>query len=184
MREFHSDTSALTAKLVIAYGLIAGLIMAGLQWVIATLCLRGTVSFDDTTLIGYAGMVLALSIIFPGIKSYRDRQPGGTIRFWKGVKIGLLITLVASVIHALGFQLYDQLNPEFKSIFLERFVEYKLAQLPQPAASDAIEAVRREIALVKTVQENPLLDFVVSLVAMLPVGVIVTFISAAFLRKN
>ncbi len=56
------------AKLIITYGLVAGLIMAGVQWVVATLCVRGTVTFDDTTLIGYAGMVLALSIIFFGIR--------------------------------------------------------------------------------------------------------------------
>ena len=172
------------ARIVITFGLVAGALMAGVQWLVATLCVRGAVTFDQTTLIGYAGTVLALSIIFLGIRSYRDNDGGGSISFWKAVQVGLLMTLIASIVHAIGFELYNFLNPEFKSLFLEKFTEYKMAQLAQPPSPEAVEAVNREVAIVRTVHENPLLDFIVSLVAILPVGVVVTLLSAALLRRK
>jgi hypothetical protein len=49
-------------------------------------------------------MVIALSMI--GVKSYRDNYRGGVINFGKGLQVGLLITLIASLIYAAAGETY------------------------------------------------------------------------------
>lgn len=170
-------------RTILVWGLIAGLSMVGLQWVIYPLCYRGYISIGNNWL-GYAGMLISFAIIFLGVRSYRDNQGGGSISFWKAVQIGLLITLVATVIHAAGAQAYNLVNPDWKRFFLEKYVEYKMEALPFPADQAAIAAVDQEAALLRAIYGNPVLEFVVTALMLVPVGLIATLISAAILRKK
>lgn len=158
--------------------------MALLQWIIYPLCYHGYITFDNSTYIGYAGMLIVFSMIFFGIKSYRDNQGGGTVTFWKAVQIGLLITLVASVIHAAGGHIYNAVNPDFKEFFIQKYTEYLVSGLSQPASQEALDGVKQNVEILRTVYENPLLDFIVSAMFILPVGIIVTLVSSALLRKK
>ena len=62
-------------------------------------------------------MVIALSMIFFGIKSYRDNYQNGAIGFWKGFQVGLLITLIASLMYALTWETYMQARPASAAVF-------------------------------------------------------------------
>src|SRR6266571_4222100 len=97
-------------KVVITFGLISGFVIACLGWIIGWLCMVDMVSLDRTEWIGYASMLIALSMVFFGIKSYRDNYAGGKITFWKGVQIGLLISLIAGVLYFVGALSYDIAN--------------------------------------------------------------------------
>ncbi len=66
-------------KIVITYGLIAGVILGAMFFVTAPLYDKGIVNFDNGMLIGYTTMVVALSLVFFGVKSYRDNQKNGAI---------------------------------------------------------------------------------------------------------
>lgn len=170
-------------RTIFVWGVIAGLSMVGLQWVIYPLCYRGYISIEDNWL-GWAGMVVSFVIIFFGIKSYRDNQGGGSITFWKAVQIGVLITLVASVIHALGWEIYNIVNPDWKRFFFEKYTEYKMQALSDPTDQAAIDAINQEVDMLRTVYSYPLLGFVVTALFLVPAGVIVTLVSAALLRKR
>ena len=50
-------------------------------------------------------MVLALSLIFFGVKRLRDRELGGVIRFVPALLAGLGISAVAGVIYAIGWEI-------------------------------------------------------------------------------
>ena len=49
-------------------------------------------------------MLVALSMVFFGIKSFRDNQNGKSIGFWKGAQVGILISLLASFVYATGWE--------------------------------------------------------------------------------
>lgn len=170
-------------RTILIWGLLAGLFMVGLQWIIYPLCYRGYISPDNSYL-GYAGMIICFSIIFFGIKSYRDNQGGGSITFWKGVQIGLMITLIASVIQAAGWYVYNIVNPDFKHFFVQKYTEVKLNSLSDPTDKEATAAIHQEVEMLRTVYGNPLLEFAVTTIVLLPVGLIVTLICAALLRKK
>lgn len=170
-------------RTVLVWGLISGAVAVCIQWIVYSLCYRGYMSIDDSY-VGYAGMLITFSMVFFGIKSYRDNYGGGMITFWKGVKIGLLITLIASVIHAVGWLIYDTVNPDFKDFFIQKYTEIKTAQLPDPADQAAAAAISEEVEMLKMIYSNRLLNFVLMAVFLLPVGFVVTLVSAALLRKK
>ena len=171
-------------RTIIVFGLIAGAGMVLLQWIIYPLCYRGYITFDNSTYIGYAGMLIVFSMVFFGIKSYRDNQGRGSVSFWKAFQIGILITLLASLIHGVGGMAYNLVNPDFKQFFLEKFTEYELGKLTQPVDPAAREAVSKQVDLVRTIYENPILDLLFSVLMILPAGLIVTVISALLLRRK
>lgn len=171
-------------RTVLTFGLIAGAGMALLQWIIYPLCYRGYITFDNSTYLGYAGMLIVFSMIFFGIKSYRDNQGGGSVTFWKAFQIGILITLLASLIHGVGGWAYNLVNPDFKRFFLEKFTEHELNKLPQPVDAAAKQAIDQQVEMVRSIYENPVLDLLFSVMLILPAGLIVTVISALLLRRK
>lgn len=89
-------------KTILTYGLISGVLMVIFTFIVATLHNRDMIDFGKAELYGYAFGVIALSMIFFGIKSYRDNYGSGTITFWKGIQIGMLITSIGSVMYVVG----------------------------------------------------------------------------------
>lgn len=85
------------------YGTIAGLIVFGLS---ALVFLSGLLGHVDDPLYGYLIMIVGLTMIFVGVKRYRDVEKGGVIRFGPALALGLGIALVASIIYVGGFELY------------------------------------------------------------------------------
>jgi len=169
-------------KVILIYGVIAGLIVGVMIWINSSLVFeKKLISMDKSELMGYATMVIALSMIFFGIKSFRDNYSRGKISFWKGLQIGLLITLIASVFYFAGAEFYSLAHPSFKTQVLdESFKKLKeKASTPEQAQN-----VEKQMALMDKLFDNPLLFFVVCFIEIVPVGIVITLICAAILRKK
>ena len=172
-------------KVVLTFGLMAGLIIAGLVWVTAILVDKGAIGFNRLEVVGYASMIIALSMVFFGIKSYRDNSAGGTLRFWKGVQVGVLISLIAGVLYWGGAISYGIVNPGFDERFMKQFTDLKLGKLQEQGAPQAqIDSAKAEVEMMQGLFKNPVLFFLVCMMEILPVGIIVTLISAGLLRKR
>lgn len=172
-------------KVVLTFGLIAGLIIAGLVWVQAILVERGAVGIGRLEIVGYASMLVALSMVFFGIKSYRDNTAGGTLKFWKGVQVGVLISVIAGILYWGGAMSYGIANPGFDERFMQKFSDVRLGNLQeQGAPQEQINEAKAEIEMMAGLFKNPLLFFLVCMMEILPVGIIVTLISAGLLRKK
>lgn len=171
-------------KTVLKFGLLTGVIMACLQGIILAFCHRGYITFDNTSVVGFAGMLVVFSVIFFGIRSYRDDQGNGSITFWKAMQIGLLITLVASVIHAVGWQVYNILDPDFKEFFIQKYTDYQLSNMSDPNSPEASKAIKQQMEMMRGIYANPILDIAVSVMSVLPSGIFVTLVSAFILRRK
>ena len=66
-------------RVVLTFGLISGTIIAVLVWMVSWLAGRNLLSYSKLELVGYASMLIALSMVFFGIKSYIT--PTGKSRF-------------------------------------------------------------------------------------------------------
>src|ERR1700735_201744 len=85
-------------KLIFTYGIIGGLVPA--TWfLISEGLLPDSVSLNIRLWLGYTSMIVAFATIFVAVKKYRDNFGGGIITFGKALKIGLLVTLVASTLY-------------------------------------------------------------------------------------
>ena len=87
----------------LVYGGLAGIIAIVLIILSMTLDLP---SHAHSMWFGYLLMIAALSLIFVGVKRYRDVEKGGTIRFGEALVLGLGIAFVASIIYVGGFKIY------------------------------------------------------------------------------
>src|SRR5438477_12306371 len=95
-------------KVVITYGLLSGLIIAILMVIVGSIGgYSGHASYSY--LLGYASMIISLSIIFFAIKTYRDNYSGGTITFGRGFLVGLYVTLIASVLYVICWKIYSSI---------------------------------------------------------------------------
>ena len=168
-------------KIVLIFGLISGAIAATLMWILMGVVNTGSVDFDYGMLWGYATMIIALSLVFFGVKSYRDNH-GGRITFFKGLQVGILISLISAFCYAASWELY---YPKIGDEFMQKYTTYQLDKMKASGASDAeIEKARDEGEQFMELYKNFFVRFAFSVMEILPVGIIVTLVSASLLRKR
>ncbi len=168
-------------KIVITFGLISGAIAAGLMWLLIAVQNSGMVDIEHGMTLGYATMIIALSMVFFGVKSYRDSN-GGHITFLKGLQVGILISLVCGVCYAGSWELYYRGSGQE---FLQKYTTHYLDQMKKEGKSDAeVAQAQAEMAQFMEQYKNFFVRFGVTLMEILPVGIIVTLVSAALLRKK
>jgi hypothetical protein len=168
-------------KIVLVFGLISGAIAGFLMWILMTFVGNGTIDFDNGMIWGYATMIIALTLVFFGIKSYRDNN-GGRITFVKGLQIGLLISLISGICYAGAWEIY---YPKVGDEFMQKYTAHELDKMKASGASEAeIENARVESEKFMELYKNFFVRFAMSLMEILPVGIIVTLISALLLRRR
>ena len=123
-------------------------------------------------------------LIFFGIKSYRDNQLSGSITFLNGLKIGLLITLVASLFYVVGWMIYFHTS-ESAGQFMEQYTEYILNEMAESGSSpEDIAATKQQYAEFGELYENPLIMAGVTLLEIFPVGLVISLLSSWFLKSK
>jgi hypothetical protein len=168
-------------KNVIVFGLISGLLITGMMLYSANRIYSGE-PFHGNEIVGYASMIIAFSLIFIGIRNFRDKYNGGVISFGKAFKIGFLITLVASTIYV-GTWLVDYYA--FKPGFVDKYITCMLDDAKANGASQAeIDKKASQMASFKEMYRNPVFVVLLTYMEVLPVGLVISLISAALLRKK
>jgi len=171
-------------KVTLTFGLIAGALISVFLF-IGFVVWENSRKIIDNELIGFATMIIALSMVFFGIKSYRDNYQKGAIRFWKGFQVGMLITLIASLMYAITWETYLQARPASYHAFVDYYIECQINKKKEKGAS-AVE-IDQEVKrgdYIRRIYSNPATRFGMTLMEILPVGIIITLISAAVLRKK
>lgn len=167
-------------KIVLTFGLISGAFTSLMM--IATLPLIGKVSFDKLEVLGYTTMLVSFLMVFFGIRSYRENVGGGKITFGKGLKVGLLITLISCLCYVVVWEvIYFKVAPDFADKYANHIIEKARAE---GASDEVIAAKTAEMKSFKAMYDNPFFNAAVTLLEPLPVGLPVTLISAAILRRK
>src|SRR5207249_9709096 len=110
-------------KIVVTFGLISGALMAGFMF--ATLPFHNKIGYDKWGLVvGYTSMVLAFTLVFFGIRSYRENIGGGKISFGRAFAVGALITLITSICYVVTWEvMYFKLMPNFVNDYTTYLIE-------------------------------------------------------------
>lgn len=170
------------SKVVLIFGLIAGLIVTTLMLVSMPLMGNGTISFENGELFGYTSMIIALSMIYFGVKSFRDNHNNGVLSFGKGFQVGILIAAIAAVIYASGWEVYISTS---SGDFMAQYTEQYLEQMEKEGASvTEIEEMKVEMDSMAEMYKNPLIRFGMTLMEIVPVGLAITLLSAFFLKRS
>ena len=173
-------------KHILTFGTIAGIIVLILMYGSQSLAVDENGNFDYGLgeKLGYISMIVSLSMIFFGIKSYRDNHLSGNITFGKAFKIGILITLVASAFYILGWMVYYH-TAEGTSDFIEQHMEYSVSKMEAEGISqEKIDNYKKETLEFAEIYENPLVMAGATLMEIFPVGLVITLLSSFILKKN
>lgn len=169
-------------RIILIYGLIAGTILGGMFAVTAPLWRSGIITFDNGMWVGYTTMVIALSLTFFGIRSYRDNYLGGVISFGTAFRVGISITLIASLLYCIAWEIcYRTLFPDFMDIAARHTQETM-----KNSGATAQEIATKMAKFQKSAEsyKNPLIRFAITFMEIFPVGLLITLLSAALLRKK
>jgi len=167
-------------RTVLTFGLISGGILAALLF--GTLLVIKNIGFDKAEIVGYAGMVLAFMLVFFGIRSYRENVSGGAITFGRAFAVGILIMLIASACYVVAWEI---VYFNFMHDFVDKYAAHMVEQVKNSGAGEAaIQAKLQEMKRFKQLYENPFFNAAVTFLEPLPVGLVMTLISAAILRKR
>lgn len=174
-------------KVVLKFGLIAGAIVSIALLVGINLMTGpdGKADMDGGAIFGYTSMIVALSLIFFGIRSYRDGELGGQISFGKAFKIGLLITLVASVMYVVTWMVYYHTS-NMTDAFGEQYNDHLMETMREQGKSEAeiSQKIAENDAFMKVYESNPIVMFGVSLLEIFPVGLVITLLSSFILKTK
>lgn len=167
-------------KIVLTFGLISGLMISVLMG--GSLLLADKIGSGHSMVLGYTIMVASFLLVYFGIRSYRDNNLGGQISFGRAFTCGILITLITSVFYVAMWEiLYFNFMPHFMD-------SYFAAQIHQAQASGLDPAkVAAQVAAIQHSQQlyqNPFINMAYTIMEPLPVGFLITLISAAILRRK
>ncbi len=167
-------------KIVLTFGLIAGAILSLLM--VATTALVDRIGFDAGEVLGYTTMVAAFLMIFFGVRSYRDHVAGGEITFGRAFLVGALITAIASACYVVTWEIiYYNVWPDFG----ERYAAHVIDKARAGGATAAELAQRQqEMAEFQEMYRNPAINAALTFLEPLPVGLIITLVTAGILRRK
>jgi hypothetical protein len=168
-------------KNVIVFGLISGFIVSA--WMVGGVAwCYSSGNFEGNMLLGYASMILAFSLVFVGVKNYRDKYNSGIISFGKAFRVGLYITLVASTMYVLVWLVdYYVFIPDF----MDKYSAHVISRaLNSGARADEIAAKTKEINSMKEMYSTPLMVVLLTYMEIFPVGLIISVITALILKRK
>jgi hypothetical protein len=166
-------------KIVWTFGLISGGIIAVLM--ILTLPFEEKIG-DLGLVVGYTTMLLAFLMIYFGIRTYRDNELGGAIRFGRAFQVGILITLISSTCYVATWEI---LSNTVMTDFVEKYSARMIEKTKQSGATEAqVAAKQAEMAKFAEAYKNPAVSVAYTYLEVFPVGLLVTLVCAGVLSRK
>lgn len=168
-------------KTILKYGGISGLILGSLFAISFMFLDAENPDYSLGEVIGYTTMVLSLSVVFFGIRNYRDEGLGGTITFGKALITGLGISAVSALIFTAFDTIYvTMINPEF----FTDYIDWQLETMRSDGAS--------ELEIQKVVEQTEMfsgpmgtvINGTVMFLTVFFIGLVVSLISSVVLKKT
>ncbi|MBX2818565.1 MAG: DUF4199 domain-containing protein [Rhodothermaceae bacterium] len=168
-------------RIIIRYGLISGAVVI-VSFIIGMAMSASSANTTFPELLGYLIMIIALSMIFIGVKQYRDKELGGIIKFGTAFKVGIGITLIASLIYVIGWEInLAATDYNFIEEYTASVMEKKQADGLEGAALEAEQARMDEMV---EQYHNVWYRLPITFIEIFPVGLLMTLLSATLLRNS
>jgi len=164
---------------VLRYGIWSALGIC-ILFLISSLALK-SLDFKTQEIYGYASIIISLSFVYFGIKHFRDKENQGLLSFGKGVIIGLLITLFASVTFGLYNVIYvEYIDPEF----MTKYYDYSVEQISKTLSGEELQAKLKKMEEEKELFAKPFMNFSLMFLTVFMIGLIISLISSLVLSKK
>lgn len=162
-------------NIILKNGLFGGIIVSVFM-AITTMYMKSNPDVEPSMVVGFASMILSFFFVVWGIKQQRDAN-GGIISLGKGFVTGLLITLLISTIYVLVWLIiYYNFFPNFMDYYAEMAIKN--------ANAEDLAKVTEEMNMYKEYYKSPIMIILLTFMEILPLGIVVSFISALALKRK
>ena len=167
-------------KTVLTFGLISGLMISVLMG--GSLLLANRIGPSHSMMLGYTIMVASFMLIYFGIRSYRDNALAGQISFGRAFACGILITLITTICYV---GTWEVLYFNFMPHFMDSYFAAQIHRIQSSGLDPATTAARvADVQRSQQLYQNPLVNMAYTFIEPSPVGLLITLISAAILRRK
>ncbi|GAB4382774.1 MAG: DUF4199 domain-containing protein [Salibacteraceae bacterium] len=163
-------------KTYVIYGTISGLICGGLFFVVNPMDFTAE-DMARGQVLGYASMFIAFSSIFIAVHKLRNATLPESLPFRKALLPGLVITLIASLVYVVMWEVYMAYSP---GNFAEQYTEYLVGQKIDEgySATEAREMLTDQIEMMETYNSNTPFRMMMSFLEIFPVGLLFSLVAA------
>jgi hypothetical protein len=163
------------------FGLISGALITAIANYMAWVCCANP-EFETNDFLGYTAMLVIFSLIFIGIRNYRNHYLGGQITFGQAFKAGFFMSLIAGTLYVLVW-LVDYY------VFIPQYVDQYTLHVLHKAKTNGATATElaetaKSMAEFKEMYKNPLFVIVTTFLEVFPIALIVSLISALILKRK
>lgn len=160
---------------ILKNGIFGGIIVS-IVMISMTLYMKTNPDSEPSAIIGFCSMLLAFIFVIRGIKQERETNTG-IITFGKAFLTGLSISLLLSTIYVIVWLVvYYNFFPNF----MEQYSEMILKK----ANPEELAAKTAEMNQMKEWYKSPIMIILLTLMEILPIGIIVSLIGALVLKKK
>ncbi|MEO1135788.1 MAG: DUF4199 domain-containing protein [Pseudomonadota bacterium] len=168
-------------KIALVYGAISGIVVISIMTLGMSLGSEGQADFAGSQVFGYLVMLVALMMIFIGVKRYRDQSLGGVIKFGPALGLGLAIAAVAGVFYVIGWEIFLAVTDY---AFINDYRDSLIATKEKAGVTGAeLEKVVSDMTAMMENYRNPLFRIPITFLEIFPVGIVIALVSAAILRN-
>ena len=170
-------------KNVLVFGLISGVVASTIM-AFSMIYMSKHPELEAGTgsmVVGYLSMLIAFSLIFVAVKNFRDKQNAGVISFGKAFLMGLLICLIASTLYVITWAF---VHHYFMPDFMEKYAAAMIETARKNASPAELQRTIEQMNSYKQMYKNPFFFAMFTYMEIVPVGLIVSLITALILKRN
>jgi len=166
-------------KLILTYGTIAAVIIVSMLIFTFT---GSPLDFKYSEILGYTTMIIAFSTIFVATHYYKKNTATNHLTFKEAFKIGLGITLVATLFYIIAWMIMSNtIAKDFMADYFQSSVEKLHAS---GLSQEEIDIKIAEMEKFKELYKNPIIKIGMTFMEIFPVGFIVSLISAFIFKSK
>jgi preprotein translocase subunit SecF len=167
-------------KIILVFGLISGAISSLLMT--AAVLFGDRIGLGHSYVLGYTTIVLSLMLVFFGVRSYRDNVGKGQITFSRAFLIGIAITVISCLFYVAAWEIvYFNFMPDFMDKYADSMIQKIQASGKSPAE---IQVQVEKINKMRVDYKKPLYNMAYTFIEPFPVGLVITLLTAAILRRK
>lgn len=166
---------------VLIFGSIIGVILV-IHIMYMVYLIYNKPNFQSNDVLGYIFLFGVFSLVFFGIRNYRNKELNGFISLGKALKTGALIALIASTIYVVFWLFYYYL---YVPDFLDKYIEHVMLEATREGATEAeLAAQSEQMDQFRSLYQGPFMVTLITYMEVLPIGLVVAFVSSLILKKK
>ena len=160
---------------IVKNGLLGGLVVSSFM-IGVSFYMKANPDNEPSMVLGFASMFLAFLFVVLGIKQQRDAN-NGALTFGKAFLTGIFISVIIATIYVIVWLIiYYNFFPDF----MEKYSQMALKN----TKPEDIVARTAEMNQMKEWYKSPIMIILLTYMEILPLGILVSLISALILKKK